>query len=112
MVGGLKDSPITGGALTGPAHEGTDTVLESIVTAPFCARALPDRLRRSHRNTGQSKNATDEVRTCAKGGRAADLPIHVALCRPVNQDRGSVTCGDKGAAYLKNENRVGIAAGV
>ena len=42
IVGWLKDLPTTGGAFTGgPAHEGTDTVFVSNVTAPFCASALP-----------------------------------------------------------------------
>jgi protein-disulfide isomerase len=44
MVAGLKALLSVGGmgVTGGPAHAETVTMLESIVTAPFCARALPE----------------------------------------------------------------------
>ena len=46
MVAGLKALPSVGGvgAPGGAVHEETATVLESIVTAPFRARDLPDKV--------------------------------------------------------------------
>lgn len=45
MVGGLKDLLRVGGmGVTGTPHADSETTFVSIVTAPFCARALPDTL--------------------------------------------------------------------
>jgi len=45
IVAGLKAFPNVGAGLTDdPAHEGGEIVFESIVTAPFCAKALPDKI--------------------------------------------------------------------
>jgi len=45
MVAGLKALPTVGGTgVIGAIHEETVITLESIVTAPFCARALPDKV--------------------------------------------------------------------
>lgn len=42
MLAGLKALLTVGGTTVAPPHEETETIFESSVTAPFCARALPE----------------------------------------------------------------------
>jgi hypothetical protein len=44
ILAGLKDLLSVGGVFGATAHTEMETMFESMVTAPFCARALPDKV--------------------------------------------------------------------
>ena len=102
------------GAAIATAVQSLEMVLVSIVTAAFCAMALPHRIfaRGIQGDALIRENISCERRAGTESRGAADLPKHAVICTAIDHVDNRVACGRERAPDLENEERIGVALGV